>query len=157
MALEIGRETLVLRAIQMNAERWNAKNRPLDVHQTRRRGRVGRTDNHATSNRQITIKPRVPQSTAIGLHSDLRVSVRRRGRHRLEHKVGRIGVRADQRESVARLKFPAHRKRRNRRLIARVKVLAATRQRPVRVLLQLGEAARHQIRFDRVNTVKVRR
>ena len=71
MRFFVGTELLVGGSIQMNGQVGDSQDGAIDVDEFVMQFAVGRFDENATGDFQVTIEPRVPNATAVTFHAHL--------------------------------------------------------------------------------------
>ena len=110
----------------MNGKSRNAANWPIQMNQTMIKGTILVSHNDASSNGQIAIKPRMPQTSAVRGHTELQKAFLLNLGLGLYFQARRISVRSDNVEPVAHFVLFAHCKGYHRRVVARKVVLATS-------------------------------
>lgn len=114
-------------AVQVNSQRGDSQQWLVDLDQLLHDA-VTLTDQHAASKTQITVEPRVPYATAVGLDADLQVADVALPGDGLDSQAGRISVSADNGDGVAGTPLAADSKGEDGRAVAGEVVLAARAQ-----------------------------
>jgi hypothetical protein len=64
-------------SLTVNGKGGDSEDGPVDLHELGDKSAVLLRDYYTSSNSKVTIKPRVPDSASVGLHTDLEVALGR--------------------------------------------------------------------------------
>lgn len=126
----------------MDSQRRHTSQRPIEVDKTllqRTRGRIA--DNASTRKGEFSIKPSVPQASAVGLHSQFNETFFNTLRIGLQSETGTVGVSTDNAETLARFVGTTHGNGEERSVVFCHKNTIIWSQLPGLGLRQLAETA----------------